>query len=893
MDGTGGQLSGHPLDSFRAEELDTPEKLPPAEQKVLEAVRIRAWKECEITATLPAGRTKENAVRAGFIRFLVLEGDGRSFVHEKGLQLTGACIQGELDFHGCEIKRPLFLTNCIFENSLILRDARTSTVKLDGSSIVNIDGQRAKVAGSLYLHKCSVSSGINLIDADIGGSLECHSVQFRRTEGRLTALYASRAKVGGSVFLHQGFRAESEVSFRGAVIRGNLDCSNGSFNNPDGSALSCDGAAIAGNVFMSRGFSAYGEVDFVGAEIRGNFLCDGGRFEKGSSAGPAHRQLAGTALSATRARIEGSVYLRRIADGSVPATKADFVARGEINFIDAKIGGSFECHGGKFLNRGGTALYCSRISVAGSVFLHKHFTAAGEVIFRSAEIGGNLEVTDAHFRLQGLSAAPGREPKSLCCERARVKGSVFLKRTSAKHQIDFIDAHIGGSLECHGAKFISQGPTALHCSRARFGGSVFLHEKFEASGGVVFRRASIGGNLECDTGTFRGIDVPALNCEGAKILGNVLMGNQFNATGEVKLINAEIGGHLGCAGGSFSNIRPRRNSQAAAGSESDILKADSHADESICADALKLRGSIIKGNLWLGAGNTAPHDKHVTIEGSLDLRDLQAGVLIDDTKSWPLETVQFQRRTLTCHIYLDGFSYGRIGGNSPVDLLSRKLWLKRQPAADFGVAFKAQAFEQLIRVLRDMGHTDDAHAIAIYKERCRWWRPLPGGLLRGWPWWVGPSNWVRLTFDVVAGYGYRAHRVVMVGIAVWFMCSLAYLAAHHNGLVQLVNTNMPQEKFSACKRTLADSTSSSDLDCPRFNAFKFSADVILPVMQLHEKTAWKFDPSEPKAGAAPSAGNFDLGLSDFIDLLRSAENVFGWIASVILAALLSRKINRE
>ncbi len=893
MDGTAEQPSGDPLDSFRAEELDTPEKLPPAEQRMLEAVRIRAWKECEITDALPTERTKDNAIRAGFIRFLVLEGDGRSFVHEKGLQLTGARIEGELDFHGCEIKRPLFLTNCLFEKSLILRDARTSTVRLDGSCIGNIDAQRARVAGSLYLHKCFVSGGINLIDADIGGSLECHGVQFCRTEGRRIALYASRAKIGGSVFLHQGFRAESEVSFRGAAIGGNLDCSNGSFNNPDGSALSCDGVAIAGNVFMSRGFAAHGEVDFVGAEIRGNFLCDGGRFVKGARAGPAHRQLAGTALSATRARIEGSVYLRKIADGSVPASKSDFVAKGEINFIDAKIGGSFECHGGKFLNRGGTALYCSRISVAGSVFLHQHFTAAGEVTFRSAEIGGNLEASDAHFRKQAAPVTAGREPKSLCCERARIKGSVFLKGAKAKHQVDFIDAHIGGSLECHGAKFIIQGRAALHCSRAHVGGSVFLHEKFEAAGGVVFRRASIGGNIECDTGTFKGINAPAVDCEGAKVLGNVLMGDGFNAAGEVKLVNSEIGGHLGCAGGRFSNVRPRRDGQRVARPKSENVKKAGHADETICADALKLRGSIIKGNLWLGAGNTAPHDKQVIIEGSLDLRDVRAGVLIDDTNSWPPETVQFEGRILTCHIYLDGFAYSRIGGNSPVDLRSRKLWLKRQPAADFGVAFKAQAFEQLIRVLRDMGHTDDAHAIAIYKERCRLWRPLPGGILRGWPWWAGPSNWARITFDVVAGYGYRAHRVVIVGIAVWFMCSLAYLAANHEGLVQLANTNMPQGKFEACKQAQAGAPTSIDLDCPRFNAFKFSADVILPVMQLHEKTAWKFDSSEPKPIAGPFAKNFELGLSDLIDLLRSAENVFGWIASVILAALLSRKINRE
>jgi hypothetical protein len=159
---------GHSLEDYRIEGLNTPNGLLQAEEQLLSDVR--AWAECEISRALPEAPTDSNTVRAKFIRFLVLEGDNRSFVHEKGVQLAGVCIVDELDFHGCEIKRPLFLRNCRFSKAFILRDARASTIRLDGSNVDHIDAQRARISGSLYLHRCKVARQINLIDADVSGS---------------------------------------------------------------------------------------------------------------------------------------------------------------------------------------------------------------------------------------------------------------------------------------------------------------------------------------------------------------------------------------------------------------------------------------------------------------------------------------------------------------------------------------------------------------------------------------------------------------------------------------------------------------------------------------------------------------------------------------------------
>lgn len=193
------------LESFKIEGRSTPNGLEEAEEKLYEAVQY-PWRKCQLPSGLPAGRTASNIVRADFLRFLVLEGDGRSFVHEKGVHLDGAFIEGNLDFHGCEIKRPLFLTNCRFSGGLILEDALTCTVKLDGSVIPHIGAQRAKIRGGLYLQHCKLLGQVRLIDAEIAGS----------------------------VFLRQHCHVKGEVSFRGAIIRGNLTCGSGRLSQPDG-----------------------------------------------------------------------------------------------------------------------------------------------------------------------------------------------------------------------------------------------------------------------------------------------------------------------------------------------------------------------------------------------------------------------------------------------------------------------------------------------------------------------------------------------------------------------------------------------------------------------------------------------------------------------------------
>jgi hypothetical protein len=886
--------------------------LLPAEQKLRDAALT--GDECIVSGVRPGGDEKlnENTIRAKFIRFLVLGGDKDNLVHEHGVLLTGAYIEGVLDLMGCENLRPMFLRSCWFDSDVMLRDACGQTLNFDGSHVAGLDAKRARIRGSVYLRHdgrpskdapetdeargCfETEKGLNIVDAHITGSLECHNAHFGVFEGK--AIFASRAYIGGSVFLHQTFAAEGPIIFRGATIGGNFECSGGRFQairdeeadrrtgKEEGSAISCQGADIKGSVYFH-------EYD-VTQEHSG---------ETGD--------------------------------------KKPFTAFGEVRFIDAKIGGSFECHGARITNPAGYALYCSRMSVSGSVFLHQGFIANGEVVFRRAAVGGNFDCSTGNF-----TAVNTVSKQALSCKGAHISGSVLLHKIVAKGQLCFVDATVNGSFECHGALIENPDAIALHCSRLKVNGSVLMHQGFTSVGAISFRRADVKGNLDASSANLQNRDGKALTCESAHITGSALMCNNFTAEGEVNFIGADIESDLDCDGGRFQNpggsalICERAKIMGKASLSNNFLAlglvsfAGAEIEDSFvcaggrfinptpepqqqrqdeaaaCANALNLRGVNVNGALGFAPMTDAPPDTQACIWGSLDLRDAKANVLMDEEQSWPprrvakhcwdideqksgLTTRSEQNDRLRCHIHLDGFVYSRFGGRSYLTVSTRKRWLGRQPDIDLGKQFKPQPFEQLVKVFRNMGHAQAAHVIAIEKERHHQRQTLGRR-----PWWTYPYKLLMLVFDGVAGYGYRSHRVVFAAIVFWLFCAGVYRIAAEQG----VFTPKDQAQACACTNSCGEKASK---ECPPFLALAYSLDVMLP-FDLHHESAWDVDwQKNPRISVLPPGWrsliflNFrDLDKVEFpskyVDMLRSLEIIFGWIVGVILAALLGSKMNRE
>ena len=222
---------GRSLADFRLDDRDTPNGVLPAEEKLLAAAA--RGKRCDFGLAVPQECTDENRLRSEFLCFLLLGGDEQAPVHDKGIDLAGAFIEGDIDLESTKVERPFSLWNCRIEGQLVGRNARFGLINLAGSHIRGID--------------------------------------------------CDGAIISGQVFLREGFTSSGEVRFIASEIRGNLDCSGGTFTNRGGSALSCDNARIGGvflcsNSSLKNGlrFSAQGSVRFPAAIISGTIECSGG-----------------------------------------------------------------------------------------------------------------------------------------------------------------------------------------------------------------------------------------------------------------------------------------------------------------------------------------------------------------------------------------------------------------------------------------------------------------------------------------------------------------------------------------------------------------------------------------------------------------------------------------
>lgn len=266
---------GRSLSDFRIEGWDTPHGLLPLEESLLRSVA--RGKSCRAIGGFPEKETDVNCVRGAFLRFLLLGGDAECPVHEKGVELWEAFVDGDIDLENAEAARPLLLLKCNIRGGLIGVNARLGLLVLSGSRVQDILCDGAQVAGRVFLRNGFTANGeVRFPGADIGGLLDCDGGLFKNPDG--LSLNCEGVRIAGNVFLRDGFTAGGEVGFIGARIGGMVDCRKGKFQNGSGAALNFERAAIGGAVMLHDGFVAEGEVRFSGAHIGGRFACGDGAF---------------------------------------------------------------------------------------------------------------------------------------------------------------------------------------------------------------------------------------------------------------------------------------------------------------------------------------------------------------------------------------------------------------------------------------------------------------------------------------------------------------------------------------------------------------------------------------------------------------------------------------
>lgn len=509
----------------------------------------------------------------------------------------------------------------------------------------------------------------------------------------------------------------------------------------------------------------------------------------------------------------------------------------------------------------------------GDVFLHDGFNATGEVRLLGAQIEGDLGCSKGKFN--------GKEGDALSADSAMIKGSVFLRDGfQAKGTVRLLGAQIGGNLECSKGQFDGKEGRALSADRAVIKGSVFLRDGFQAAGTVRLLNAQIGGNLDCDAGLFDGKNGNALSADGTAIKGDMFLCDGFQATGTVRLLGTQIGGDLTCSKGQF----------------------DGKGDDALCTDGMRVTGCFFFRDL------ASPVNR-------VSFASASVGVLVDDADAWGDDLV------------LDGFTYGSIGGGAPTKAAARLAWLDKQEAAmsgqsGAGTDFRPQPWKQLQKVLREMGHAEDARQVAIaFEDRLRHADLIglsPQHWSRGRKWlYRASARGFHLSFRILTGYGYRPIRLLGWFTAIWLGCAAFYwftALPPRNVFAPSDPLVFQNEDYAACvpgsPAAMAEQAKPVDAKpspvkgagnwylCEQlraeytgFSPLAYSLDVILPLVDLQQQNDWA--PMIPTPKPSPWNEWRGSGWKHITRMVLWAETLFGWLASLLLVAIVSGLTKRR
>lgn len=485
------------------------------------------------------------------------------------------------------------------------------------------------------------------------------------------------------------------------------------------------------------------------------------------------------------------------------------------------------------------------VRIPHSLVLHRcHFSEVP--LLRDSHIHGTLVLEGSHVN--------GFEADRMVCE-----GDVFLRGGfTANGEVRLLGAQIGGNLECDGAKLDGKDGDALSFDGAVIKGGVFLRNGF-THGEVRLRDAQIGGSFDCGGARLESKKGYALVCDGVAIKGDVFLRGGFTANGTVSLMGAQIGGSLYCSGGT---------------------KLDGKQGNALLCDGANVASAFFFREL--------AHPVN-----GISLASMRVGTLVDDNQAWGERLI------------LDGFVYGELSGDAPADADTRLAWLNKQLPSHAGLngdgrKFKPQPWQQLIRVLRHMGHAEDARQVGIaFEDRLR-----HANLIGQTPKvWSKPRAWLyqnlsrtaHWLFWLLTGYGYRPLRLLAWMFGVWLACGMFYWYAALDGVFApsdpLVFQNSDYKICAAqnavnwylCEKLPEEYTG--------FSPLAYSLDVILPLVDLQQENDWAPLIPTPKNIWYEEWLAFDL--KHVARLVVWFEILFGWVASLLLVAVVSGLTKRR
>ncbi|MGD0788238.1 MAG: hypothetical protein ABR898_09660 [Terracidiphilus sp.] len=462
------------------------------------------------------------------MRWIVTDNEAATHLDAFGLRVAGVTITSGIRFEFCKIPFCLQFTNCTFKQLFSLISAELPALYLMNCLAeqgIFADGLRAK--GSIFFVQLEAKRELRLLDAQIGGVLNCSGATLTAAD---EALIADRANIAGSVVLSNKFSSTGKIRLNDAQIGGDLNCS-GATLKAKGDGLIADGARIIGDVHCTGGFSSSGRTRFPGAQIGGDLDCSG-----------ATLNAEGDALLADDTKITGNLILGD-----------KFFSRGRISLTGAQVGGDLDCSGAT-LRAKVVALSADRAKIAGDIHLSRRFSSVGTISLVGTRIGGALDCSGAIFG-GGDSPSDGNTSEwiAILAVKADIANGVFFTdKFSSSGAIRLQSSQIGGDLNCSGATLTSRKNT-LYADGARISGKVQLVGGFSSSGTINLPGAQIDGSLDC-SGAHLTAEQTTVYADGARIGQSVFLRERFFSSTTVRFNGAKIGGDLDCTGARIGNL---------------------------------------------------------------------------------------------------------------------------------------------------------------------------------------------------------------------------------------------------------------------------------------------------------------------------------------------------
>ncbi|MEH6719875.1 MAG: hypothetical protein V7704_13415 [Aurantimonas endophytica] len=463
----------------------------------------------------------------------------------------------------------------------------------------------------------------------------------------------------------------------------------------------------------------------------------------------------------------------------------------------------------------------------------------------------DIGLTDCHFEATPVLRSAiinrlildGSVLPGLQAERMEARGGVYLRGAEINGTADFVEARLGGNLECDGASIRAPGGYALLAPSLEVRN--VLMRGCHLRGGINLASAELAADLDCAGAVITRAEGPAIEASEIWARGGIVL-RGTRVDGEARLTAAQIGGDLDCSGASFD-----------------------HPGEA----ALELSRSVIKGAFFLRRG--------ARIDGVLALTGASIGTIHDEAASWPG----------TGDLLLNRCRYGAFI-DGPVDAASRLAWLARQTPQRYGEDFWPQPYEQLATVFGEMGHDEDARAVLIVKERLQRRARRARADRRLWRWLLAAADGI---LGVTLAYGRQPLLAFVWLLMFWILGVAVFGHAERQGAVMpnsAVVLRAPEWTLCGLERseertllafpqaTGLAATGQTQLDCfrqrweassyPPFNAWMYSLDTLLPVLEMGQKEFWRPNPAKP-------GGEFAMNYFYF-------QSLIGWALSLLAVA---------